>query len=445
MTTVSRQDAVSAYSKREQNGWCLYDAANSVFATSAIALFLPQYVPALAREAADANGYVYPLGIPVFAPSFWGYVVGLSVFLQVLVLPVVGAIADFSRKKKEVLAVTAFAGSLAAAAMFTLQGSMYLVAGGLFLVSNVMFGTSIVVYNSFLPEIAPPHERDGLSSKGWAVGYGAGCIMLLAHLLLLARAESWGLTTGMAVRIALLSTGVWWALLTIPVLQRLKNRGVPRKLEPGQSTIGVAFGQLWHTVKDMRHYPNTMKFLVAYLLYNDAIQTVFLVAAQFGAEELHLAATELTITILISQLVGIAGALSFNKLAQRITAKRAVVVSLVIWIALLFYAYFFVHNATEFYIMGAFAGLVMGGSQALSRSIFAQLVPHGKEAEYFSLYEIGEKGTSWLGPPTFGLALQLTGSYRIAILSLLIFFIAGLGVLTRADVKQGEMDVLKSA
>jgi UMF1 family MFS transporter len=122
-----------------------------------------------------------------------------------------------------------------------------------------------------------------------------------------------------------------------------------------------------------------------------------------------------------------------------------VIVTLVIWIGILFYAYFFVHTATEFYIMGGFAGLVMGGSQALSRSIFAQLVPHGKEAEYFSLYEVGDKGTSWLGPPTFGLALQLTGSYRIAILSLLIFFVSGLGVLTRADVKQGEMDVLKSA
>jgi UMF1 family MFS transporter len=143
--------------------------------------------------------------------------------------------------------------------------------------------------------------------------------------------------------------------------------------------------------------------------------------------------------------VGIFGALAFNRLARRITAKHAVMVSLVIWIALLFYAYGFVHNATEFYVMGGFAGLVMGGSQALSRSIFAQLVPKGKEAEYFSLYEIGDKGTSWMGPPTFGLALQLTGSFRVAILSLLIFFVAGLGVLSLADVAQGEKDVLKNA
>ncbi len=430
---------------REQNGWCFYDVANSVFATSAITLFLPRYVTTLATAAAGPDGFVHPLGIPVLAASFWAYLVGLSVFLQVLVLPVIGAVADFTRKKKECLAATAFVGSAAAAAMFFLQGSSYLLAAGLFIVANVSFGASIVVYNSFLPEIASPEERDALSSRGWAMGYAGGCVMLLVHLALVSQAASLGISTSMAVRIALCSTGVWWILWTIPVLMRVKNRGEARVLPPGQSMIGVAFGQLWHTLLDVRKYPNTMKFLLAYLFYNDAIQTVLVVSALFGAEELGLSDSQLTITILISQIVGVGGALFFNKLAQRVTPKRAVIVSLVVWIGLLFYAYGFVHNATEFYIMGGFAGLVMGGSQALSRSIFAQLVPRGMEAEYFSIYEVGDKGTSWLGPPTFGLALQMTGSYRVAILSLLIFFLAGLAVLTRADVEQGERDVLKSA
>ena len=430
---------------REQNGWCLYDVANSVFATSAITLFLPRYVTSLAMSAAGTDGFVHPLGIPVLAASFWAYLVGLSVFLQVLVLPVVGAMADYSRKKKEALATTAFIGSCAAAAMFFLQGSSYLLAAGLFIVANVSFGASIVVYNSFLPEIAPPEERDSLSSRGWAMGYAGGCVMLLAHLVLVSQAAALGLSTSMAVRIALCSTGVWWILWTIPVLLRVQNRGTARPLPPGESTISVAFGQLLHTLHDVRRYPNTMKFLLAYLFYNDAIQTVLVVSALFGAEELGLSDSQLTITILISQIVGVGGALLFNRLAQIFTPKRAVILSLIVWIALLFYAYGFVHNATEFYVMGGFAGLVMGGSQALSRSIFAQLVPQGKEAEYFSIYEVGDKGTSWLGPPTFGLALQLTGSYRIAILSLLIFFVAGLAVLTQADVAQGEQDVLKSA
>lgn len=436
---------LNGYSVREQRGWCLYDVANSVFATSAIALFLPRYVTTLAANAADSTGFVHPLGIPVFADSFWAYLVGFSVLIQIVILPVIGALADHSRRKREFLAGTAFVGAAAAAAMFFLQGSMYLIAGGLFIAANVAFGASIVIYNAFLPEVAPPDERDNLSSKGWAFGYTAGCIMLIAHLLLLTFAETWGLSQAMAVRIALCSTGVWWALWTIPVILNLRNRGTAQPLSRGSSVAGTAFRQLFGTLRNIRQYPNTVKFLIAYLLYNDAIQTVFAVAALFGARELGLSDSQLTITILISQFVGIGGALAFNQLAKRITAKYSVMVSLVIWILLLFYAYWFVHTAAEFYIMGGIAGLVMGGSQALSRSIFAQLIPRGKEAEYFSIYEIGDKGTSWIGPPTFGLALQLTGNYRIALLSLLIFFVAGLGVLTQADVKQGEWDVLKDA
>jgi len=430
---------------REQKGWCFYDIANSVFFTSGIALFLPAYVPALAAAGADANGYIHILGLNILAASYWAYLVGFSVFLQVLVLPVVGALADYGRRKREMLLTAATVGSIAASSMFFLEGSRYLLAAGLFIVANLSIGSSIVIYNSFLPEIAPPEERDNLSSRGWSLGYVGGCVMLLAHLALVSNAERLGISTSMALRIALCSTGVWWIAWTIPAFQRLQNRGVAKNLPHGASVIGVAFKQLGHTLKDMRRFPNTLKFLLGYLLYNDAIQTVLVVSAQFGSQELGLSVTQLTTTILISQFVGVFGALAFNRLAKRITAKRSVMVSLVVWICLLFYAYGFVHNATEFYIMGGFAGLVMGGSQALSRSIFAQLVPLGMEAEYFSIYEVGDKGTSWLGPPTFGLALQFTGSFRIAILSLLIFFVAGLGVLTQANVEQGEKDVLENA
>lgn len=434
----------TVYSKRERNGWYFYDWANSVFYTSAIALFLPTYVTMLAVAAADPGGYVYPLGIPMLAGSYWAYTVGFSVFCQVLVLPLIGAIADFGRRKRECLGVTAFIGAAAAMGMFFLDGTEYLLAGGLFIIGNLAMGASVVVYNSFLPEIAPPEERDAVSSRGWALGYAAGSLMLLFHLLLVSQAESLGISGSMAVRIALCSTGVWWAIFTIPVLLRVRNRGPARALPPGRSIFSVAFGQLRHTLRHMRGFPNTLKFLLAYLLYNDAIQTVFVVSAQFGKFELQLADSELVITILIAQVVGIFGAIGFNRLAQLLTARNAVMVALVIWTGVLIYAYGFVHTVTEFYIMGAAAGAVMGGSQALSRSIFAQLVPKGKEAEYFSLYEIGDKGTSWLGPPTFGLALQFTGSYRIAILSLIVFFVLGLAVLTRADVKQGALDVARA-
>jgi UMF1 family MFS transporter len=336
-------------------------------------------------------------------------------------------------------------GAAAATLMFFLEGSRYMLAAVLFIIGNVAYGASNVVYNSFLPEIAPPEERDALSSRGWAQGYIAGCFMLAAHLVLLSKAADWGISGTMAVRIALASTGVWWIAWTIPFLARVRDRGVAPPMPSIGSMASIAFGKLGHTIRHVRQFPQTLRFLIAYLFYNDAIQTVLVVSASFGGQELGLQRTELVITVLISQFVGIFGAVSFSKLANAITAKRAIAVALVIWTGLLLYAYFFVHTVTEFYIMGGIAGLVMGGSQALSRSTFARLVPKGEEAEYFSIYEVGDKGTSWLGPLAFGLALQMTGSYRIALVSLIIFFVAGLAVLTTAKVEQGEKDVLKAA
>ncbi len=312
----------------------------------------------------------------------------------------------------------------------------------MFLFGNVFYGASIVIYNSFLPEIAAPRDRDRVSSRGWAIGYVAGCLMLVLHLGLVLRGEALGISQSMAIRISLCSTGVWWALFTIPTLRVLKNRGTPRPLPEGSTIWTVGFGQLIRTIGHMRHFPETGRFLIAYLLYNDAIQTVLVVSTQFGGEELGIPIAELTLTILIAQFVGVFGALGFQKLAARVGAKHAIIVALVVWTFLLIYAYGFVETVWQFYAMAAGAGAVMGGSQALSRSLFAQLVPRGKEAEYFSIYEIGDKGTSWMGPPVFGLALQFTGSYRIAILSLIIFFAAGLAVLWPLQVEKGRERVI---
>jgi len=192
----------------------------------------------------------------------------------------------------------------------------------------------------------------------------------------------------------------------------------------------------------MRRYPQTLTFLFAYLLYNDAIQAVLSLSTQFGSDELKIPVSQLTLAILMVQFVGFFGAMGFNWLATSIGAKRSVVFSLVIWTSVLVYIYLAVKTATDFFIVAAVVAIVMGGSQALSRSLFAQLVPKGKEAEYFGIYEISDKGTSWLCPILFGLALQFTGSYRVAMLSLIVFFGAGLLVLLRVDMAKGESDVL---
>jgi UMF1 family MFS transporter len=431
---------MTEYSKREQVGWCMYDFANSAFYTTVITLFLGPYLTALAGNAADASGYVHPLGIPIYARSFWSYAVSSSVILQVLFLPMVGAEADFGRRKKEVLGATAYLGAIATMGMFFLKGSDYLFGGLLFLIANVAFGAAEVIYNSFLPEIAPPEDRDTVSSKGYAYGYIGGGVLLALNLALFMGAGKIGITEGMAVRISLASAGAWWAIFTIPTLRTLHNRGPAHRLDRGQSALATTVQQLASSVKSLGQYPQAGVFLIAFLLYNDAIQTVIALASQFGADELKIPQAQMTLAILMVQFVAFFGSLGFNWVASKTSAKRAVAASLVIWIAVVVYI-FWVTTTVQFFVMAAIVALVLGGSQALSRSLFAQLVPKGREAAYFGVYEITDKGTSWICPIVFGLAMQFTKSFRLAILSLLFFFVAGLLVLFKVNVEQGERDV----
>jgi UMF1 family MFS transporter len=440
------QSPAPEYSAREQRGWYLYDWANSPFFTSVLAVFLGPYLTTLAKAAADAKGFIYPFGIPVDARSLYPYLISISVGCQVIFLPVVGAIADYGHRKKELLGLTAFLGAAATAAMFFIEGTNYMLGAALLIVSNVSFGASIVVYNSFLPEIAPPEQRDAVSSRGWALGYAGGGVLLALNLLLLFRADKLGLSKNfLAERISLASAGVWCVVFTIPVMLALRNRAPARTPPPGKNRVAVAFGQLAHTLRDTRRYPQTLLFLVAYLIYNDAIQTVLAVAGQFGSDGLKMPILQVTAAFLMAQFVGIPGAIGFGKLAARIGAKLTIAATLAIWAAILIYIYGFVSSAMQFFLVTAGVAIVMGGSQALSRSLFAQLIPKGKEAEYFSIYEISDKGTSWLGPAFYGLALQWTGSYRLAILSLIVFFIAGLAILSRVNVEKGEHDVLRAS
>ncbi len=429
---------------REQRYWYLYDWANSAFASTVVTLFLGPYLTELAKGAADASGYIHPFGLKIEPRSWWGYLVSLSVLTQVIVLPVLGAVADYSHNKKFLLGTLATIGASATLLMFTLTDGHYLWGGLLFLVANLAFGASIVIYNAFLPEIATEQERDSVSSKGWGIGYLGGGIVLLANLLLFQNAQKLGLSESLAVRISLGSAGVWWMLFTFVALTGLRNRQPVRKLEHGQSVWNVGFGGIFKTLREMRRFPQTLTFLVAYLIYNDAIQAVITLSGQFAADELKMPMSQLTMAILMVQFVAFVGALVFNQIAKWLTAKGAVLVSLVIWTGVIVAMYSAVRSATGFFIAAAVVAIVMGGSQALSRSLFSLMIPPGKEAEYFSLYEISDKGTSWLAPLIFGLALQFTQSYRVAILSLIVFFLAGLLVLSRVDVARATREAASS-
>ncbi|KAB2971652.1 MFS transporter [Streptomyces sp. SS1-1] len=426
--------------RREQRGWYFYDWACSVYSTSVLTVFLGPYLTSVAEAAADADGFVHPLGIPVRAGSFFAYSVSLSVVVAVLVMPLVGAAADRTGRKKPLLAAAAYTGAAATTAMFLLNGDRYLLGGLLLVVANAAQSVAMMLYNSYLPQIAAPEERDAVSSRGWAFGYAAGSLMLVVNLALYLGHDAFGVSEGMAVRICLASAGLWWGGFALVPLLRLRDRGPSAERAAGQGT-GAGFRQLAATLRDMRRHPLTLAFLLAYLVYNDGIQTVITQASVYGSKELGLSQSTLIGAVLLVQVLAVAGALAMGRLARIHGAKRTILGSLVAWTLTLAAGYFLPAGAPVwFFVLAAGIGLVLGGSQALSRSLFSHLVPPGKEAEYFSAYEMSDRGMSWLGPLLFGLTYQLTGSYRDAIISLVAFFVIGFILLARVPVRRAISD-----
>ena len=428
--------------KREITGWMMYDWANSAFSTTVVTALLGPYIQALA-EAATEPFRVF--GTAIQPGAIYPAAVSLSVILQVFFLPLLGTIADYTHLKKRMLLAFAYTGAFATILLFFVRADMpaigtrgAVVAGSLlFIIANLAFGAAIVFYNSFLPQIASPDKRDEVSSKGWAIGYLGGGLLLLLNLLLLMVMDD----TALAVRISMASAGVWWLAFTFLFPQRRliqrapsRSRGEVNLFTHGIKQIFHTFGELWN------RYPMTLRYLIAYLIYNDGIQTVIVVAAAFAADELGVPAQTILILVLMIQFVAFGGALLFGRIARRIGAKKAIMVSLVVWSGIVIYAYLFLNNQTQLFVMGAVLALVLGGSQALSRSLFSQMIPPEQEAEYFGFYEISERGTSWLGTAAFALAVQLTGSQRIAIVSLIIFFVLGLLLLSRVDVRRAIIE-----
>ncbi|HMU91509.1 MAG TPA: MFS transporter [Anaerolineales bacterium] len=439
--------------RREIFGWAMYDWANSAFSTTIGTVFLGPYVAGLARSAAEAAGTtnVSFLGIPVAPDSFLPYCISFSVGMQVLFLPILGAIADYSHLRKRMMQVFATIGAIATLLMFLVTGGLWWLGGLLFIVANLAFGAAIVFYNAYLPDIASPDETDRVSSYGWAMGYMGGGILLALNLAFFTFAEDLGVPSELAVRINLASAGIWWLGFSLITWSRLRPRHAARQLPAGDTYVSIGFKQLRKTFSEVKHFPETLKFLLAYFLYNDGIQTVIAVASTFAAAPLiqgglELEQSTLIAVILMIQFVAFFGALFWGKLAGWIGAKQSVVVSLVIWAGVVIYAYGGLkgESATaQFFVLGVFIAIVMGGSQAISRSLFAQMIPNGKEAEFFSFYEISERGTSWIGPLVFGLANQIFGNLRYAILSLIFFFIMGLILLPFVNVSKAVEDAKK--
>ncbi len=438
--------ATTAYpinDKREIFGWTMYDWANSAFSTTVVTALLGPYILAIAESSESP---ILFFGITVEPAAIFPFAASLSVLLQVLFLPLLGTIADYTHLKKKMLLLFAYVGASATIFLFLVQANMpilgtngaILLAAVLAIIANLCFGGAIVFYNGFLPEIATPDQRDSVSSRGFAMGYLGGGLLLLMNLGLLSFMED----TGMAVRISLASAGVWWLVFTYLFPQkRLQQRAPARELPEGSKLLSHGIQQIFHTLGELwNKYPSTLHYLVAYLIYNDGIQTVIIVATAFAADELGVATDKLLLLVLIIQFMAFFGALGFGLLARKLGAKKTIMLSLVIWSGIVIFAYLYLETETQLFAVGFVLALVLGGSQALSRSLFSQMIPASQESEFFGFYEISERGTSWLGPLAFAAAVQITGSQRVAIISLIFFFVAGLILLSTVNVKKAMLD-----
>jgi UMF1 family MFS transporter len=434
---------------KEQRAWYWYDWANSAYVTVVATVLFAPYLTSVAERA--ACGFVTDedeglkcserldvLGIDISPGSLVFYVFTIATIVSALVLPVVGAAADRSARKKTIMGGFAWAGSLSAALMFFVAGENWQLGVVLLFAANICLGSSLVVYDAILCEIAEPDERDRVSSRGWALGYLGGGLLLAVNLAIVTLHDTLGLSTSMAVRISLLSAAVWWGIFTIVPYRGIRNRE-PRGVVPESGgLVRQSFGQLFTTLRDMRNYPVTLTFLVAYLFYNDGIQTVIVSASVYGEKELGFETSVLIVTILLVQFVAFFGALLFGRLAERHGSRTVILGGLGVWMLVVIIGFFLPEkNLGLFLALAAGIGLVLGGTQALSRSFFSQLIPRGREAEYFSLYQACERGTSWLGTLVFGLVHQATDSYRPAIFALILFFLVGGVLLYKVDPEKG--------
>lgn len=438
----------SGKSSAEQKSWYFYDWANSAYVTTTAAVLFSPYLTSVAEKAAcgfatdddvTCRQNLDILGVGISPGSLVFYLVPLITVLSAILLPIVGAIADRSSNKPKFMAGFAWVGSLAAASMVFVKGDNWQLGAVLLLVANICLGASLVVYDAILVDIAEPDDRDKVSSRGWALGYLGGGLLLTTNFLLLTFAEDLGLSTESAVRICLLVAGIWWGAFTFIPLRGLTPRP-PRDVvnADGDTLISRSFGQLVVTLKDLRNFPQTLTFLLAYLFYNDGIQTVIYAASVYGEKELKFEKSTVLVAFLVVQFIGIVGALVFGRIAMRIGTRKTIMVTLGIWMVVVVGGFMLPEKQfIPFLILAIGIGLVLGGSQALSRSFYSQLIPHGREAEYFSLYQACERGTSWFGMVVFGVVHQVSGSYRPAIVALIVFFALGLFFLSRLDVRRG--------
>ena len=406
------------------NAWSMYDWANSAFATTIMAAVLPIYYSAIAE----------PSLTPTQTTSFWGYTNSIALIFVALISPILGAIADFRGQKKRYLTYFALLGIAASALMFFLTSGDWLFASILFIVGNIGFAGANVFYDSLLPHIAKKNDIDQVSTRGYALGYLGGGILLAINLAMIMLGPEH--LTGLMTRLSLASVAVWWLVFTIPLWKRVPEP--PRhifKEEIDANPIAAGFGRLVETFKEVRTYRELFKFLIAFWLYNDGIGTIIKMATIYG-KEIGIGQNDLIGALLMVQFVGIPFSFAFGWLAKKLGTKKSIYLSLGVYTLITISAYF-MNTAIHFWILGFAVALVQGGSQALSRSLYGRMVPKVQSAAFFSFFSVSGKFAGIFGPLIFALVSQIMGNSRLGIISLIIFFISGALLLTRVDEEEG--------
>jgi MFS transporter, UMF1 family len=416
-------------SRPEVRAWATYDWANSPFQSTVINAIFPLFFASYAAAGLP----------PVVATARFAWATTIAVTIVAILGPILGAIADYRAWKKRLLAIFMAIGVGAVLLMATIERSGWLFAATIFIIANIGDRVSWVLYDSLLPHIASSDEIDRASTAGYAIGYFGGGILLLVNLAWILSPQTFGLAdTVMATKLSFVSVAVWWLLFSIPLLRRVPEPPATRERDAsgGEKASRAAFRRAWDTFHELREYRNAFLMLVAFLLYNDGIQTMIRMASIYGAEVGIDSNAQIAAFVLV-QFVGVPFSFLFGAMAGRIGAKNAIFISVAVYTVTATIGYFLT-TEWQFFALAFLVGTVQGGSQALSRSLFARMIPKDKSSEYFGFFSVFEKFSGIAGPAVFAASVSLFGNSRAAVLSVILFFIFGAIVLTRVNVAEGE-------
>ncbi len=415
--------------RRIINAWCMYDWANSAFATTIMGAMFPPFYRSVAIAAGAAEN---------IATSRWAYTTSIALLLIAVVAPILGAIADYTGGKKRYVAFFAGLGILATAAFVFIGTDTWLLASVLYILGNIGFAGANIFYESLLPHIAKKNDIDQVSTRGYALGYLGGGILLVINVLWFMKPEWFFMPNPeFALRASFFSVAVWWALFSLPLFRRVPEPPVvrDRDVAAGISPVRAGLGRLVTTFREIRRYKQLVLFLVAFWIYNDGIGTIIKMATAYG-DEIGIGMTDMIIALIITQFVGIPFSFLFGTLAKRMGTKRSIMLALVVYVGICTGG-FFMSTALHFYVLAFVVGLVMGGSQALSRSLYGAMVPKAKSAEFFGFFSTSSKFAGIAGPLLFGVVAQIAGQSRLSILALIVFFIIGGALLLFVDEEEG--------